>query len=247
MIEQLADRPRNRVGHIRSDTIGIEADFLCHRLAFGFLGIVGFGDHPARDSYRRRPWRHLTGHHGIRTNLGAGAYGKRPKNLRAGADDNPILQGWMAFTLVPAGATQGHAVIKRHVIADLGRFSDNDAHAVIDEKTPTDSRTRMNLDAREPARQVGIQSRQPFAVLAPQPMGHPMKPDRVQARVAGDHLKGISRRGIAMEHALDIFAHTLEHQSCLRFLWGSPRTAFWVSVRMPRRMFISSLLMPLRP
>ncbi|MNF17954.1 hypothetical protein D3C80_2217610 [compost metagenome] len=43
-------------------------------------------------------------------------------------------------------------------------------------------------------------------------MGQTMQPDRMQPRVAGNHLERIARRRIAMEYALDIFPHALKHQ-----------------------------------
>src|SRR5690606_7227043 len=216
VIEQLPDGSRDRIRHVLTDPIGIETDLLGDRLALGLLRIIGLDDDLARDAHRGRPRRNRTSHDGVRADLGAGTDSERPENLRASTDNHAILERRMALALAPAGATQGNAVIKRHVVADLRRLTDNDTHAMIDEKTPADLRAGMNLDAGEPAPQIGIHPRQPLVVTLPEPMRQPVEPDRMQPRIASHHFEGVARRGIAVEYALDIFAHAFEHQSCLR-------------------------------
>src|SRR5690606_12368146 len=130
--------------------------------------------------------------------------------------DDAILEPRMALALVPAGATQGNAVIKRHVVTDLRRLTDDATHAMIDEKTPADLRAGMNLVSRQPRTQIGIHPRQPLAAPLPESTRPPVEPDPMQPRIAGHHFEGVARRGIAVEYALDIFAHPFEHQSCLR-------------------------------
>src|SRR5690606_33303862 len=151
-----------------------------------------------------------------RANLSAGTDSERPENLRASTDNHAILERRMALALAPAGATQGNAVIKRHVVADLRRLTDDDTHAMIDESTPAHPRAGMSLAAGEPAPPTGSQPRQPLAVTLPEPMRRPVEPDRMQPRIAGHRFEGVARRGVAVEYALDIFAHAFEHQSCLR-------------------------------
>jgi hypothetical protein len=51
---------------------------------------------------------------------------------------------------------------------------------MVDEDPPTDSRTGMNLNAGDPAREHGQESRQPTKgaqVALPEPMGEPVKPN----------------------------------------------------------------------
>ncbi|MDT4845608.1 hypothetical protein FQZ97_796010 [compost metagenome] len=152
----------------------------------------------------------------------------------------------MALALVPAGAAEGHALVEGDVVADLRGLADDDAHAMVDEEAPADLRPRMDLDAGEPAPEVGHQARQPLPAGHPQGMSHAVQPDGMEARITGEHLEGIARSRVTVEYALNVFSHAFEHHLSLRFCI-SPRAAFWVSVRMPRRIFISSLLMPLRP
>lgn len=52
----------------------------------------------------------------------------------------------MALALVPARSSQRDAVVKRDIIADLGRLADDDSRAVIYEKAATYGRSGMNVD-----------------------------------------------------------------------------------------------------
>jgi hypothetical protein len=122
----------------------------------------------------------------------------------------------VALALVPGGAAQGNALIEGDVVADLGGFADDDAHAVVDEEAPADPGPRVDLDAGHPAAEIGHQARQPLPAGRPQAVGQPMQPDGVQARITGEDLECVASRRITVEYALDIFTHTFEHQSSLR-------------------------------
>ncbi|MNF70427.1 hypothetical protein D3C84_523360 [compost metagenome] len=117
----------------------------------------------------------------------------------------------MPLALVPAGAAQGHALINSDVVADLGGFTDDDAHAMVDEETSTDLGPRMDLDPGQPATEVRHQARQPLQVRAPQHRRQTVNPDGVHAGVAGQDFKSVTRRRVSMEYALDIFTQTLKH------------------------------------
>ncbi len=57
----------------------------------------------------------------------------------------------MAFLLGPGRSAEGHAVIESDVIPDFGRFTDNDAHAVIDKEPLAYLRPGMNFNTgKEP-------------------------------------------------------------------------------------------------
>src|SRR5574340_1445840 len=77
-----------------------------------------------------------------------------------------------------------------------------------------DGRARMDLDAGEPARDMRQEACQPFQVGVPQGVRHAVQDARMQARIAGQHLKSAARRRIAVEYAGDIFPDILEHHWC---------------------------------
>src|SRR5690606_8369665 len=106
--------------------VGIEADLLGHGLAlavqFGvprLLALIANND-TTGNTHHGGTGRYRFGHHRIGTDLGPGAHGEGPEHLGPGTDHYTVLQGWMALALVPAGATQGHALVQGHVITDLG-------------------------------------------------------------------------------------------------------------------------------
>jgi len=75
---------------------------------------------------------------------------------------------------------------------------------MIDEQSFSDSRRGMNLDAGDAPIQVGDQSRENRNVCPVECMSDSMKLPGVKARVTQHDFEGRSRRGIAIEHSLDI-------------------------------------------
>src|SRR3546814_16964410 len=96
--------------------------------------------------------------------------------------------------------------------ADLRSFTNDHAHAVIDEKAPPDARARMNLNASEPARQIRVEARQPLQLMRPQPVADAMPPDRMQARIARQHFPRTARGRVAIQNAGDIFLDAGAHE-----------------------------------
>ena len=106
-------------------------------------------------------------------------------------------------------------MIDGHIVADFCRFADHYTHAVVDKKTPPDSRTGVDFDAGQPACDMRQETRQPFQVGTPQPIRQAVRDTRVQARVTGQHFKGAARRRIAVEYAGDIFFNVAKHPDSL--------------------------------
>jgi hypothetical protein len=79
----------------------------------------------------------------------------------------------MALALVPGRAAQGDAVIQRAFVLDHRRLADHHAHAVVDEHAAADRRSRMDLDAGNPAREMGQRTRQPAHAMHPTASGKP--------------------------------------------------------------------------
>src|SRR5690606_7093970 len=116
MIKHLTDRLGHRVRHVLAHRIGIETVLFGNGLALGLLLTGGLDHHPARIADHGDTRRYRLGDHRVGADLGAGADGEWPENLRAGADDHAVFQGWVALALVPTGAAQGHAVVEGHVV-----------------------------------------------------------------------------------------------------------------------------------
>jgi hypothetical protein len=66
----------------------------------------------------------------------------------------------VAFAALRTGTAERYALVDQHVIADLAGFADDDAGAVVDEKTPSDARARMDFDVGKKAAELRNHSRQ---------------------------------------------------------------------------------------
>src|SRR5437879_13727576 len=108
---------------------------------------------------------------------------------------------------VERGAAKGHALVDRAAVADLGGLADHDSHAVIDEHAAADLRARMNLDAGQPASQLGSKAAEPVQAVNPEPVRELVDVERVQPGIAGEPLPARTRRRAALQDACDIVAH----------------------------------------
>ena len=55
----------------------------------------------------------------------------------------------MPLALLQADAAQRHAVVQRNIRANFGRLANDHAHAVINEKTRANFRSRVDFNARQ--------------------------------------------------------------------------------------------------
>src|SRR5690606_36179228 len=104
-----------------------------------------------------------------------------------------------------------------------------------------------DLDAGQPAPQVRYHPREQACFTYPQAMGQAVKPDRVQTGITEHHFELVARRRVPVKYAGDIFLHPVEHAQRLRAPDAWTPMVFWVSVSMPRSMFISTRLGWARP
>ena len=92
-------------------------------------------------------------HHRIRTDFRARADRETAQDLRTATHDYAIFQRRVAFRAAfKRCAAERHALINRAIVTDFCRFTNHDAHAVINEHAPSHFRTRMNLNSGQPAR-----------------------------------------------------------------------------------------------
>jgi hypothetical protein len=108
-------------------------------------------------------------------------------------------------------ATQGDAMIKCHIVADLAGLADHHAHAVVDEEAPADLGARVDLDSREPAAQLGDSAPDQAPAARPEGMRNAIEQDRLEAGIEQRHLEAIAGRRVAGDHGIDVFAQILEH------------------------------------
>lgn len=131
-----------------------------------------------------------------------------PQNRRADAKHDATADRWMSLSPFEARAAERDALIQQHVIADLGRLTDDDAHPVIDDNSPADPGARMYLDAGQPAPGVRYETGEKIQAPAIERVSQPVNPDRVQTRIADDDLGNASGGRVALSDRQDVFAQT---------------------------------------
>ena len=73
----------------------------------------------------------------------------------------------MTLTFFPASTAQRYPVIKRAVIANFCRLTDDYTHAVINKKAATNGGSGMNLNASHPTAKGRQHTRQPLKAFVP--------------------------------------------------------------------------------
>src|SRR6476660_3945724 len=126
VIDQLVNRFGDRVINVAADRIGRKPAFVARLL----------GDDARGYADRCRARRHILDYHRVRADARTVPDLDRPQDLGAGAEHDPVAQRRVPLALVPRGAAERDAVVKRAVVTDLRGFADHHAHAVIDEKPP---------------------------------------------------------------------------------------------------------------
>jgi hypothetical protein len=73
------------------------------------------------------------------------------QDLCAGAYHHVIAQGGVAFSSLNPCSAQGDVLVKRYIFAYLCRFSNHDAHSVVNEKSGPNPGPRMNFHSCQEA------------------------------------------------------------------------------------------------
>src|SRR5690349_24994792 len=123
-------------------------------------------------------------HHGTRANTAVLADHNVAENFRSSSNDHAIFDGGMPFPVLFSRATESHALIEGHIVADDAGLANHDAHAVIDEEAAANLRGGMNFNSGEQARDLRKPAPEEKETVVPQPMIDAVEPDRVQAGVA---------------------------------------------------------------
>lgn len=94
---------------------------------------------------------------GVCTNFDVVAKGDVAKHLCTGTNNYVVAQGWMAFVVLLASSTKSCALVDGTVVANDGRFADNDAVTMVDKQIFAYLCTGMNFDTGEKSRCVAKQ------------------------------------------------------------------------------------------
>ena len=105
-------------------------------------------DYAGRNSDRGAVFGDFPNHHGVGSDLAVGTDLNGSQHFGARTDHYVIPDGGVTFADVFTRSAEGHALVDRAIVADLGGLTDDNAHTVVDEKTFADLCTGVNLDPR---------------------------------------------------------------------------------------------------
>src|SRR4029079_13225987 len=86
----------------------------------------------------------------------------RAEDFRARPDHDTVTERRMPLAGVPGSAAVRNSMIERAIVADFSGLPDHDAHAVIDEEAPSDTRAGMDFDPRQETSDVRSKACEPF-------------------------------------------------------------------------------------
>jgi hypothetical protein len=113
------------------------------------------------------------------------------------------------------GAAQGHPLIKRHPVPDLGGLADHHPGTVVDEEVGADLRRGMDLDpGHRPARVCDGPGGERDLAL-PEGVGDPVGEQRLHPGPAGEDLEStdLVGGGVAVAGRSDVRGHLADHAS----------------------------------
>ena len=124
---------------------------------------------------------------------------KRADDLGARAHHDVVAERGMPLLALEAGAAERHALEQGHVLADLRRLADHDAHAVVDEEAaarggpPGWISMPVTKRATCDTKRASVEPAPP-----PEPVADPVEGQRVDARIAEHDLERRARGRIAL-------------------------------------------------
>ena len=72
---------------------------------------------------------------------------------------------------VQRGSPQGHSLVNRAPVANLGRLAHHHAHGVVEKHPLANARSRVDFNAGQPARHMRDEASQPMQAQVPAPVG----------------------------------------------------------------------------
>lgn len=103
-------------------------------------------------SHYRRTGRNVFEDDRIGSDFHVVSDGYRSEDFRSRADERVFSDGRVAFFGIFPRSSKGHFVKKHESVAEFGRFSNDDRHAVVDEPAIPEFGSRMDVDSRDDAR-----------------------------------------------------------------------------------------------
>ena len=135
------------------------------------------------------------------------------EDRRVRVHDDVVFQRWMTLRIahkisvrvsLKAQRAEGHPLIELNPVADLARFADHHAGAVINEEMIADLRAGVNVDSRVRMSVFGHDARNKGNAELPKNARDAVHDNRVEAGIAEDDLVRRLARGITFNRGLDV-------------------------------------------
>ena len=169
--------------------------------------------------------------HGVRANSAIGTNLHRTEHLSAGTNGHAVTDGGVTLHLLQGATAQGHAVVQHHVVTDLSGFTNDNAHAVIDEETAANGRAGVNLHTGQKTSKLRESTSQSLRlILLPELMGQTVNPNGVHTRIVQRNLDSATRSRVVLADVLNIFTQTRNKTHGFPF----PHRSFSVYATFPK-------------
>jgi len=149
-------------------------------------------------------------YNGICAHLAVIADRNWPKYFGSHTDQHAIPERGMPLNSIQTGTTKSYLMIHQYVITDDSGLTNYDAHAVVDEKSPSDGSARVDLNSGTEPRELRHHSRRKFHSPFPQRIRKVVKPEGMQPWI-GQYLQNASCGRIFGKDSMDVLAETVEH------------------------------------
>src|SRR5581483_2399438 len=110
-------------------------------------------------------------------------------------------------------AAQRHALVKQHVVADLGGFRIYHAQTVVDEETPANGGSGVDFDAREKTADLRNDTRNQRYTPLIEPMRQAVQQNGMKPWVTEEDFDYALGRGILAEDGVELFPNSPKHGS----------------------------------
>ena len=110
--------------------------------------VVRMADFNGGDACERRMWRNVAEHDSAGTNLGAITDVDVAEQLRMGTEHHTVPDFRVTVADFVTGTAERHAVQETHVVADDGRFADDNICRMVDQQPVADYGRRMDVHAK---------------------------------------------------------------------------------------------------
>ena len=156
--------------------------------------------------------RHRVHHDGVGTDAGVVSHRKAAENLSPGPDHDVFADRGVTFrAAAETGAAQRNAVVNRAVVAHFGRFSDHDAHAVVNEDAAADLGRGVNFNTGQETRRMAHHTGRYVPPLKVAPVGPAVHHQGVKPRIRKRDLELTLSGRVFFKNGFDIFLNAFKH------------------------------------